>query len=31
VNGHLHHSHGTHCDDHGSLEAAASASTKGAH
>jgi hypothetical protein len=30
VAGHLHHSHGTHCDDHGTLQVAASTSSKGA-
>ena len=30
VDGHLHHSHGTHCDDHGQLEVALGQSSRGA-
>src|SRR6516164_6697016 len=30
VGGHLHHFHGTHCDDHGTLEVAVGTSSRGA-
>ena len=30
VDGHLHHSHGTHCDDHGALQVAIGTSSQGA-
>ena len=30
VDGHLHHSHGTHCDDHGQLEVVLGQSSRGA-